>query len=41
MKHLLLILASAVLFLNTLAVPNVARADGPGGTNCGGGICKP
>ena len=30
MKRMLLVLA-AVLFLNALAVPNVARADNPGG----------
>jgi hypothetical protein len=38
---MLLILAAAVIFVNTLVVPNVARADNPGGTNCGGGVCKP
>jgi hypothetical protein len=41
-KRLLLVVASAVLLLNTLVVPNVARADGPIGTSCGGsGYCKP
>lgn len=43
MKRVLLVLGAAVLFLNTLVVPTVARADGGGGTtSCGGtGICKP
>jgi hypothetical protein len=43
-KRMLLILAAAVLFLNTLVIPTVAHADGGsgGGTNCGGsGLCKP
>jgi hypothetical protein len=41
-KHMLLVLAAAVLFLNTLVVPTVVRADGtPTGTNCGGSVCKP
>jgi hypothetical protein len=43
MKRMLLVLA-AVLFLNALAVPNVARADGPGTPppNCNPNqICKP
>ena len=42
-KKVLLALAAAVILLNTLVVPNVARADGPGGTNCTGsvGYCKP
>jgi hypothetical protein len=29
------------LFLNAIVIPTVARADGPGGTSCGGTICKP
>jgi hypothetical protein len=40
-KRTLLVLAAAVLFLNTL-MPTVARADGtPGGTSCGTRLCKP
>lgn len=43
MKRMLLVLAAAVLFLNTLVVPTVVRADGGGlgGTNCGNTLCKP
>ena len=44
MKRLLLVLGVAVLFLNTLVVPTVVRADGGGGsTSCGsnGTVCKP
>jgi hypothetical protein len=43
MKRTLLVLAAAVLFLNTLVMPTVVRADGiPSGTGCGGGsLCKP
>ena len=41
MKRTLLVLAAAVLFLNTLVIPTVARADNPGGTSCGGTVCKP
>jgi hypothetical protein len=42
MKRTLLVLAAAVLFLNTLVIPTVAHADGvPGGTSCGGQMCKP
>lgn len=40
MKRMLLVLAT-LLFLNSLVVPNIARADGPGNGNCNGGICKP
>jgi hypothetical protein len=41
-KRILLVLAAAVMFLNTLVVPTVARADGPTGTSCGGsGSCRP
>jgi hypothetical protein len=41
-KRTLLVLAAAVLFLNTLLVPTVARADGGGtGTGCGTKLCKP
>ena len=43
MKRVLLTLAAAVIFFNTLVIPPVAHADGPpDGTNCSGGtICKP
>lgn len=43
MKRMLLVLGVAVLFVNTLVVPTVVRADGGGSsTNCGGNtICKP
>ncbi|MGB6989751.1 MAG: hypothetical protein WA232_18730 [Candidatus Sulfotelmatobacter sp.] len=43
MKRILLVVAAAVLFLNTLVIPPVVHADGgPGGTSCGGnGACKP
>jgi hypothetical protein len=40
-KRVLLVLAAAVLFLNTLVVPTIAHADGVGGTSCGGKMCKP
>jgi hypothetical protein len=42
-KRALLVLGVAVLFLNTLVIPTVVRADGGGtGTNCGGNtLCKP
>jgi hypothetical protein len=41
MKRLLMVLTFAVVLLNTLVVPTVARADNPGGTNCSGAMCKP
>ena len=43
MKRMLLVAAAALMFLNTLVLPIVARADGGGaGTTCGGnGLCKP
>jgi hypothetical protein len=45
MKRVLLVLGSAVIFLSTLALPTIVRADGGGGsgTNCGGSTtaCKP
>ena len=42
MKRALLVIAAAVLFLNTLVVPTIAHADGVGSTSCGGnGACKP
>jgi hypothetical protein len=42
-KRMLLVVAAAVLFLNTLVVPTVARADGGplGGTCSGQTACKP
>jgi hypothetical protein len=43
-KRTLLIVAAAVLFLNTLVVPTLVHADGgSGGGNCSGstGLCKP
>jgi len=42
MKRTLLILAAAALFLNTLVIPTVVRADGGStGTSCGQTLCKP
>ncbi len=42
MKRLLLVLGTAVLFLNTLVIPTVVRADGGStSTNCGKTLCKP
>jgi len=41
-KRVLLILGAAVLFLNTLLIPTVVRADGGStGTGCGTVLCKP
>jgi len=42
-KRLLFVLGVAVLFVNSLVVPTVVRADGGGtSTNCGGkAVCKP
>jgi hypothetical protein len=45
MKRMLLVLSAAIVFLSTLAIPTVVRADGGGG-NCGsccsqGQVCKP
>jgi hypothetical protein len=43
-KRALLVVAAAVLFVSTLAVPTVVHADGgSGGGNCDGstGNCKP
>ncbi len=40
-KRVLLVLGAVVLFLNTLVVPTVVKADGVGTTNCGGTMCKP
>ncbi|MGA8343936.1 MAG: hypothetical protein ABR881_15480 [Candidatus Sulfotelmatobacter sp.] len=42
MKRALLILGAAVLFLNTLVIPTIVKADGGGtGGGCGQTICKP
>ena len=43
MKRMLLVVGAAVLFLNTLVIPTVVRADGGGngGTSCGNTLCKP
>jgi hypothetical protein len=44
MKRVLLVVAAALMLLNTLAMPTIAHADGGGngGTNCGGNsVCKP
>lgn len=41
MKRMLPILGAAVMFLSTLVVPTVVRADGPTNTNCGSTMCKP
>jgi hypothetical protein len=43
-KRILLALAVALMFLNSLVIPTAANADGGGGsTSCNGGsgICKP
>lgn len=40
MKRMLMVVAVALMFLNTLVVPTVAHADGMGGNSCPGG-CKP
>ena len=40
-KRILLTLGAVVLFVNTLVIPTVANADTPGGTSCGGKLCKP
>lgn len=43
MKRILFVLATAVLFINTLMIPTAAKADGGGGgtTGCGTKLCKP
>ena len=42
MKRALLVLGAAVLFVNTLIIPTVVRADGGStGTTCGNTMCKP
>jgi hypothetical protein len=42
-KRIVLVVAAALLFVNALAVPTVARADGgSAGGNCSGQVaCKP
>jgi len=42
-KKALLVVAAALLFLNTLVIPTVAHADGGplGGTCSGSSACKP
>jgi hypothetical protein len=41
-KRMLLVLSAAVVFLSTLVVPTVVRADGGStSTNCDGKMCKP
>ena len=43
MKHVLLVVATAVLFASTLVTPTIVKADGNGGgtTGCGSKMCKP
>jgi hypothetical protein len=41
MKRTLMILAAAVIFLNTLVIPTTVKADAPSSTSCNGGVCKP
>jgi hypothetical protein len=44
MKRTLLIIATVLMFLNTIVVPTVAHADGgSAGGNCSGstGTCRP
>jgi len=41
-KRVLLVLAAAVLFVNTLVIPTALKADGGvGSTSCGTKLCKP
>jgi hypothetical protein len=41
-KRALLVIATAVLFLNTFAASTTTWIDGgAGGTSCGSSICKP
>ncbi len=39
MKRMLLVVAAALMLLNTVVVPTVAHADAI--PACGGGTCKP
>jgi hypothetical protein len=41
MKRMLLFVAAAILFVNTLVVPTTILDGGAGGTNCDGKMCKP
>lgn len=42
MKRMLLVVATAILFVSTLVTPTIVKADGGGTTTgCGGGMCKP
>ena len=41
MKRLLFVLATAVLFINTLVIPTAAKDGGGTGGNCGTTLCKP
>jgi len=42
MKRIVLVVAAAVLFVSTLVVPTVVRADGGAtSTSCGNTLCKP
>ena len=43
MKHMLLVLGAAVLFLSTFVTPSLANIDGGSGgsTGCGSTMCKP
>jgi hypothetical protein len=39
---MLLVVAAAILFVNTLVTPTAVKADGgAGNTSCGNTICKP
>ncbi len=39
---MLLVVAAAILFVNTLVIPTAVKADGgTGTTNCGKTLCKP
>jgi hypothetical protein len=41
-KRMLIVVGAAVIFMSTLVIPTVVKADGgPGGTSCGQTLCKP
>jgi hypothetical protein len=42
-KRILLVVAAALMFVQTLVIPTIVHADGgANGTNCGGNsMCKP
>jgi hypothetical protein len=41
-KHIVLVVGAAILFVSTLVVPTVVRADGgASSTGCGNSLCKP